>query len=166
MQFGHDNELIVGNRTYKVATDLRAGDVPFIETTVTCADETLFREATEIPDLRPLSEYRQEVLERIASQHERIFERMKKGEIIGQGQLGQPKSSIEDRLSHVLSSLATGDLESAQSELRSLLSEDAQLTEARELYDVAERMRSGAQTNGNVVDDFKSVVSLIAIRED
>jgi tetratricopeptide (TPR) repeat protein len=156
MQFGHDNELIVGNNTYKVTTDLRAGDVPFIETTVSCADETLFREATEVADLRPLSEYRQEVLQRIASQHQRIFEQIKKGELIGPGKEDPMMTSIDDRLSHVVSCLASGDLESAESALRQLLSEDTQLAEARELYDVAERMRSGTQIAGNVVDDFKS----------
>lgn len=162
MQFGHDNELIVGSNTYKVTTDLRAGDVPFIETTVACADETVFREATEITDLRPLSEYRQEVLQRIASQHQRIFEQMKKGELIGPGKEDPMMTSIDDRLTHVVSFLASGDLESAESALQQLLSDDAQLAEARELYDVAERVRSGPKEPDNLVDDFKSAAEVFA----
>ena len=162
MQFGHDNELIVGNRTYRVTTDLRAGDVPFIETTVTCAEETLFREATEIRDLRPLSEYRQEVLRRMESQHHKISEQVNNGDFTTPESESRDMTSIDDRLSHVVSCLASGDLESAETELQQLLSDDTQLAEARELYDVAERLRSGTQTAGNLVDDFKSAAESFA----
>ena len=162
MQFGHDNELIVGNRTYKVTTDLRAGDVPFIETTVTCAEQTLFREAAEIRDLRPLSEYRQEVLRRMESQHQKISDQIKNGDLIAPESESPDMTSIDDRLSHVVSCLASGDLEAAETELRQLLSDDTQLAEAQELYDVAERLRSGAQATGSLVDDFKSAAEAFA----
>lgn len=162
MQFGHDNELIVGNRTYRVTTDLRAGDVPFIETLVKSDEETLFRETTEIRDLRPLSEYRQEVLRRIESQHQKISEQVNNGEFIASESKSRDMTSIDDRLSHVVSCLASGDLESAETELRQLLSDDTQLAEARELYDVAERLRSGTQATDSLVDDFKSAAEAFA----
>ena len=162
MQFGHDNELIVGNRTYRVTTDLRAGDVPFIETLVKSDEETLFRETTEIRDLRPLSEYRQEVLRRMESQHQKISEQINNGDFIASESKSRDMTSIDDRLSHVVSCLASGDLESAETELRQLLSDDTQLAEARELYDVAERLRSGTQATDSLVDDFKSAAEAFA----
>ena len=52
MRLGRESDLEVGNRAYHIVTNLKAGDVPVIETLVLFQNKTVHSEETEIAILR------------------------------------------------------------------------------------------------------------------
>ena len=85
MRLGRESDLEVGNRTFRIVTNLKAGDVPVIETLVLFQNKTVHREEAEISDLRPVFKHGQAIAERIEAQHSSVEERIQHGQIGGPG---------------------------------------------------------------------------------
>jgi tetratricopeptide (TPR) repeat protein len=159
MRLGRESDLEVGNRAFHIVTNLKAGDVPVIETLVVYNNETIHREESEIKDLRPVFKHGQEIAARVEAQHMSVEERLKNGQLGESKPAAQPRSkasNVESLLDHVLTQLAAGDTESAEASLQEILETDPNFTEARELIDVTRKISAGEYSSANPDETFKS----------
>ncbi len=159
MRLGRESDLEVGNRAYHIVTNLKAGDVPVIETLVLFQNKTMHSEETEVADLRPVFKHGQAIAERVEAQHLSVEERLKKGQIGGPKPEAQPApttSTPESLLDQALAQLSAGDTASAEAGLREILDIDPNFTEARELVEITTKIRSGESGSANPDETFKT----------
>ena len=158
MRLGRVSDLEVGNRAYHIVTNLKAGDVPVIETLVLFQNTAVHSEETEIADLRPVFKHGQAIADRVEAQHLAVEERLKKGQIGGPKPAAQPASTTstpESLLDQALAQLSAGDTVSAEAGLREILDIDPNFTEARELVEITSKIRSGESGSANPGETFK-----------
>jgi len=158
MNLGRESDLEVGNRAFHIVTNLKAGDVPVIKTLVVFQNKTVHSEEAELSDLRPVFKHGQEIAERVDAQHLSVEERLKKGQIGGPRPAAQPTPTPpapESLLDQALAQLAAGDTESAEASFREILDRNPNFTEARELIEVATKIRSGESGPASPDEMFK-----------